>query len=207
MQRVLAISALLIVSASPLPAQNQPPADAATAQNDSNQIYVDYPRNRAGVLVGEKQWTEVANQMPFKTKIAHGIAASLSYGLAPAKLVAEYQGEHASTRTAEPQPILCICHISSLPGSPVLVKLHAKKNARELDGGRMTIAPIVGGSKMADANRTDLIAAEVSQPEPQVWLVRPQTPLDPGEYALMLGTQNMSIFPFTVDVASPPATK
>jgi hypothetical protein len=209
MQRFLVVAGLLIASAFPLPihAQNQPSTNTSTPQTDSNQILVDYPRNRAGVLIGEKQWTEVGNQMPFKTKVGHGIAAGLSYGLVPAKVVAEYQGEHSSTRTAESQPIICICHFSSLPGSPVLVKLHAKKDARELDGGRMTVYPIVGGSKMADANKTDLIAADVSQPEPQVWLVRPQTPLEPGEYALMLGTQNMSIFPFTVEAASPPAIK
>jgi hypothetical protein len=207
MQRFLAISGLLMISTIALPtrAQNQLSPSAPAAQPDSNQITVDYPNNRAGILIGEKQWAEIANQMPFKTKVAHGLAASLSYGLAPAKIVAEYQGERSSTRVVESQPILCVCHFSSIPGSPVLVKLHAKKDSRELDGGRMTVYPIVGGSKLADANKTDLIAAEVSQPEPQVWLIRPQTPLDPGEYALMLGTQNINIFPFTVETASPPA--
>jgi hypothetical protein len=82
--------------------------------------------------------------------------------------------------------------------------LHPKKDARELDGGRMTVYPIVGGSKMADANKTDLIATDVSQPEPQVWLIRPQARLDPGEYALMLGTQNVNIFSFTVETAPAP---
>jgi hypothetical protein len=51
---------------------------------------------------------------------------------------------------------------------------------------------------MADANKSDLIPVEVSQPDSQIWLVRSQIPLEPGEYALMLGTQNLSIFPFTV---------
>ena len=53
-------------------------------------------------------------------------------------------------------------------------------------------------SKMADADKTDLIPADVSHPDPQVWIVRPQFALTPGEYALMLGTQNISIFPFSV---------
>ena len=43
-----------------------------------------------------------------------------------------------------------------------------------------------------------MIAVEVSQPENMVWLVRPLEALPAGEYALMLGTQNMRIFPFTV---------
>ena len=59
------------------------------------------------------------------------------------------------------------------------------------------------GSKISEATKNDLIDVDVSQPENIVWLVRPREALPPGEYALMLGTQNMSIFPFTV--ASPPS--
>jgi len=135
-------------------------------------------------------------------RAARGIAASLSYGLVPAKVVAEYTGEHAPTQIETVRPILCICHMISLPGDPVLVRLHLKKGARELDGGKMIVYPVVGGSKMADANKSDLIPIDVSHPDSQVWLIRPQSPLEPGEYALMLGTQNVSLFPFTTVSAS-----
>ena len=158
----------------------------------------DYPLDRAGVFIQSDQWTAVSNQNPSKTKSAHGLAASLSYGVVPAKLVSEYEGAHASTQVEAGRPIICLCHFVSIPGAPVLVRLHPKKDVRELDGGRMIVYPVVGGSKMVDANKTDLIPADVSRPDPQVWLVRPQSPLEPGEYALMLGTQNVSIFPFTV---------
>jgi hypothetical protein len=67
----------------------------------------------------------------------------------------------------------------------------------------MFVYPVVGNSKMADANKSDLIPADVSRPDPHVWLIRPQAPLPPGEYALMLGTQNISIYPFAV--VPPPA--
>jgi hypothetical protein len=140
--------------------------------------------------------------MPSKTRAAHGLAASLSYGIVPAKVVAEYEGDHASAQVGTGRPILCLCHFVSLPGVPVIVRLHPKKDARELDGGRMFVYPVVGGSKMVDANKTDLISADVSHPDPQVWLIRPQSPLEPGEYALMLGTQNIAIFPFTVVASS-----
>ena len=86
----------------------------------------------------------------------------------------------------------------SLPGEPLLVRLHPKKGTRELDGGKMIVYPVVGGSKLADANKSDLISADVSHPDPQVWLLRSQFPLEPGEYALMLGTQNVIIYPFAV---------
>ncbi len=118
--------------------------------------------------------------------------------LVPAKLVAEYDGEHAPTQVEAGQPTICICQMVSLPGKPVIVRLHSKKGARELNGGKMIVYPVVGGSKMADANKSDLIPIDEQQPNPQIWLVRPQSELPPGEYALMLGTQNMSIFPFTV---------
>ena len=209
MQRFFVVSGLVFVSAISLPirAQNQSSPNGAVAQADNHQISADYPRTRAGVLIEDTQWADVASQTPSKTKAAHGIAAGLSYGLVPAKIVAEYDGEHASTRTRESQPVICICHINSLPGPPVLVRLHSKKGARELNGGKMTVYPIVGGSKTADASKTDLVAADVSQPQPQVWLIRPQALLDPGEYAVMLGTQNINIFPFTVEEVSVPAKK
>ena len=202
----LAIWASCAISASlALSVQAQSSPAPAGQASDGGAVTVDYPANRAGVLIQSGGWSTVANQNPTKTKVAHGLAAGLSYGLAPAKLVAEYDGEHSATQVESAQPVICICHFNSIPGAPVLVRLHPKKGARELDGGRMTVYPVVGGSKMADANKTDLIAADVTQPDPQVWLVRPQSPLEPGEYALMLGTQNISIFPFTVVAESSPS--
>lgn len=170
-------------------------------------LTADYPRSQAGVLMEGAQWvgsewTLLANQNPAKVKTARGLAASMSYGMVQAKIVAEYTGEQAPTRSGTAQPVICICHFQSLPGDPVLVRLHPKKGNRELDGGRMTVYPIVGGSRMADAKSSDLIPADLAHPEPQVWLIRPKMPLEPGEYALMLGTQNMSLFSFSVRAPS-----
>jgi hypothetical protein len=196
MQRVIWASFLLLASSAlfAVHAQNQ----TSPAQAGDKGAPADYPTSRGGIYIQGTEWTLVANQNPTKTKTAHGLAAGLSYGIVPAKLVAEYDGDHASTQTEAAQPTICICHFYSIPGTPVLVRLHPKKGARELDGGRKIVYPVVGGSKMADANKTDLVSADVSQPEPQYWLIRPQSPLEPGEYALMLGTQNISIFPFAV---------
>ncbi len=178
---------------------------AAAAQTEHEQAFIkdgdftaDYPMDRAGIFIQSPDWKDVKNQMPTKTKAAHGIAASLSYGLVPAKVVAEYEGEHAATQATGGQPILCICHIISLPGQPVIVRLHAKKGVREFDGGKMIVYPVVGGSKVADANKSDLIPVEIAHPDPQVWLVRPQMALGAGEYALMLGTQNVALYPFSM---------
>jgi hypothetical protein len=199
MQRTFLFFGFILIASSVLPgihAQNQ------QAPGSGAELTADYPMNQAGVFIQNDPWMVVANQNPAKTRTARGIAASLSYGIVPAKIVAEYDGEHAPTQVETAQPIICICHMISLPGDPVLVRLHAKKGARELDGGRMIVYPVVGGSKMADANKSDLIPADVSHPDSQVWLIRPQSPLQPGEYALMLGTQNISIFPFTIAPAS-----
>jgi hypothetical protein len=195
MQRRTAIVAFFLLAtcaASAIHAQDQPESAAVPA------FTADYPLNRAGILIKDGKWSQVANQSPVKTRAARGFAASLSYGLVPAKVVAVYAGEHAPTRAGVGQPVLCICHMISLPGDPVLVRLHSKKDSRELDGGKMIVYPVVGGAKSADANKSDLIPVDVSHPEENVWLVRPQVTLDPGEYALMLGTQNMSIFAFTI---------
>jgi hypothetical protein len=183
---------LIFSAASISQTQNQPVSGSAPT------LTADYPENQAGVLLEGDPWKALANQMPAKVKTAHGFAASLSYGVVPAKVVAEYDGEHAPTRVEKADPVFCVCHFQSLPGEPALVRLHAKKNARELDGGRMIVYPVVGGAKMADASKSDILPVQVSHPNPQVWLIRATVPLEPGEYALMLGTQNMSIFPFTV---------
>ncbi len=199
MRRVLLVFGFLLMTSSVLPcihAQNQ------QAPGNGPALTADYPTSQAGVFIQNTQWAAVANQFPTKTKVGHGIAASLSYGVVPAKVVSEYAGEHAPTQIETVQPIICMCHFISLPGDPVLVRLHPKKGMRELDGGKMIVYPVVGGSKMADANKSDLIPVDVSHPEPQVWLIRPQAPLQPGEYALMLGTQNLSIFPFEIVPAS-----
>ncbi len=216
---ILFVGPLLIASSalSTLYAQSQPTGSPAgpsqsipvdivkenqQVPGNNPELTADYPMDRAGVFIQGIQWAVVTNQMPTKVKSAHGIAASLSYGMVPVKIVAEYDGVHASTQIEAGRPILCVCHFSSIPGAPVIVRLHLKKGARELDGGRMVVYPIVGNTKMADANKSDIISADVSRPDAQVWLVRPQSPLEPGEYALMLGTQNMAVFPFTI-VAPP----
>jgi hypothetical protein len=154
----------------------------------------DYPKDRTGMLIENSGWTDVPNAHPSKTHVKRGIAASFTYGAVPAVVVAEYEGLHAQVQLAPGRPVLCICHVLSLPGAPALVRLHPKKTFRELDGGRLPVL----GAKISEATKNDLIAVEVSQPENTVWLIRPREALPAGEYALMLGTQNMSIFPFTV---------
>jgi hypothetical protein len=154
----------------------------------------DYPKDQTGVLVENSDWADVPQAFPSKTHVKRGIAASFTYGAVPAVVVAEYEGLHAQVQLPPGRPVLCICHVFSLPGAPTLVRLHPKKNFRELDGGRLPVL----GSKISEATKNDLIAVDVSQPENSVWLVRPREDLPVGEYALMLGNQNMSIFPFTV---------
>jgi len=178
-----------ILSAQTQPASSVIPNSAFTAE---------YPGDRAGILVQNSSWQEIKNETPTKTKTKRGIAASLSYGAAPAKLVAEYEGDHAATQVEIGQLMLCICHLLDLPGEPVIVRLHPKKNSRQLDGGKMIVYPIVGGSKTADASKSDLIPVEIGHPDPHVWLVRSQLSLPVGEYALIVGTQNVNIYPFTV---------
>lgn len=162
----------------------------------SKTVTADYPKDQVGVLIliDDSAWLAAPQVFPSKTHVKRGIAASLTYGAVPATAVAEYDGLHAAVQTVPGRPSFCICHLISLPGAPVIVKLHPKKNSRELDGGRLPVL----GSKMTEATKSDLVEVDVSQPENTVWLVQPREPLPAGEYALMLGTQNMSIFAFSV---------
>jgi hypothetical protein len=205
MTRFLLTGLLIVGFATSAPSVAQQVDVAPAGQTDTGAT-VDYPGNRAGIFIqGPNDWQEVRAQSPMKTKVAHGLAASLSYGLAPAKVVAEYDGEHAMVEVAPGQQTICICRMLSLPGDPVIVELHPKKGARELNGGNLYVLPVVGGSKTADAKKGDLTPVNIEHPDEHVWLIRPQTPLPPGEYALMLGTQNIIIYPFTV--TAPTGTK
>jgi hypothetical protein len=190
--------ALGIVSASPLLTgpQNKTVPDSATATAPT--LTADYPRDQAGILIRGSDWISIPLETPAKTRLKHGLAPAFTYGIAPAAAVSEYQGLHARVQIEPGRPVICICHLISLPGNPAVVRLHPKKDLRELDVGNLHI-----GGKIAEAEKNDLIPINVSQPESTVWLVQPQQALPAGEYALMLGTQNMGIFPFSVAAAGP----
>jgi hypothetical protein len=177
-------------------AQNKTSPDSASATPPT--VTADYPRDRAGLFMQTSDWTSIPSEAPAKIRLKHGFAPALTYGIAPAAAVTDYEGLHARIQIEPGRPVICLCHLISLPGNPALVRLHPKKNLRELDGGNLHI-----GAKIAEAEKTDLIPINISQPESTVWLVQPQQALPAGEYALMLGTQNMSIFPFTVVAANP----
>jgi len=161
----------------------------------------DYPSRQAGVFIRTSDWVSIPNQTPSRTHMKHALAPTFTYGIAPAEGVSEYPGVHAQVGVPPGRPVICICHVLSLPGSPVLVRLHAKKTFRELDVGKVHL-----GSKEGEAERNDLIPTDVSQPESSIWVIQPKEDLPAGEYALMLGTQNVSIFPFTVSAQEAPAT-
>jgi hypothetical protein len=173
----------------------------------------DYPSDKTGIFIRSSSWEPLTEQTPTKARTTRGYADTFSYGTVPAKVVvAEYDGEHATIQVDAGEPTICICNMASLQGQPVIVRLHAKKGARELDGGRTIVYQVNGESKIADADKSDLIPVDQLQQDSHIWrdahiwLIRPQSMLPPGEYALMLGTQNLSIFPFTVaEPAAPTA--
>jgi len=67
-----------------------------------------------------------------------------------------------------------------------------------LDGGKLPIP----GARMAEAGKSDLISADVFHPDSTVWLVQSKEALPEGEYALMLGAQNLAVFPFTISAGA-----
>lgn len=192
--QLMFVAVFILGIGSPLFSQTATPSRPEVASTQPSKFTVEYPKDEIGVLLGSSVWTEVSPVFPARTHAKHSLVSSLTYGAVPAEVVTEYEGLHAEVRLSPGRPVFCVCHIFSIPGTPVIVRLHPKKNSRMLDGGRI---PILGG-KIAEATKSDLVEIDVSQPESTVWLIRPKEALQSGEYALMLGTQNMSIFPFTV---------
>jgi hypothetical protein len=138
----------------------------------------------------------------FKPRISHEKpreawrCSPLTYGAVPATFRSEYPGIHSQAEIHLAKPVICICHFDILPGNPVLVRLHSdtKHDVRVLDGGRL---PVIG-AKVIEAKDSDLLPADLLQPEKSVWLLRPRQELPDGEYALMFGAQNLAIFTFSV---------
>jgi hypothetical protein len=149
------------------------------------------------VLIAGSDWATIDVAMPSKSRAKGGLAQSLSYGAVRGTMVADFSGEHAAVQIKPGRLLICICRLLSITGDPIIVKLHPQKGMRELDGGKL---PIMGG-KMAEAGKSDLIPVDVSHPDNTTWLVRSLDALPEGEYALMLGAQNMAIFPFTISAA------
>lgn len=189
------VTALIAVTIAMSPSFASAQGSTGTSSPKESTFPKDYPTDRPGVFIQGLDWTSIPSAMPSKTHVKHALAAYFSYGAVPAPVVADYDGPHATVEVQPGHPTICICHMISLPGNPTIVKLHPKKKFRELDGGNL---PVLYGSKMIEAKKNDMVPVDVSQAEDTVWLVRPTQDLAAGEYALMLGTQNISIFPFTV---------
>ena len=185
------IIVILVLVASTGPNSTQKKSEPA-----SFGVTADYPSDEAGILIQNGDWVPLGQESPKKTRVKHGVAASLSYGSVPATVLSEYAGSHSKTEVHLKKPVICICHIAVRSGNLVLVRLHpdTKHDTRILDGGRM---PVIG-AKVMEAKDSDVFPVDLLQPEDGVWLIRPTQELLEGEYALMLGAQNLVIFTFSV---------
>jgi hypothetical protein len=186
---ILVLVAVNLAFPGPNPAQQK-------FESASSGFPADYPSDEAGVLIQNGDWLALNPESPKKTRVKHGVVASLTYSSVPATVLSEYAGFHSKAEVHLAKPVICICHFSVLPGNPILVRLHPdpKHDIRVLDGGRM---PVIG-AKVMEAKDSDVFPADLLQPEESVWLLRPRQELPEGEYALMLGSQNLAIFTFSL---------
>jgi hypothetical protein len=171
-------------------AQNKPKQTSRTPST----LVASYPDDALGVMIETSEWTEITEVMPSNTELKRGLAPALTYGIVPATVVAQFDGQHAEVQFTSQRPLICVCRAMSSQATPLLVKLHPKKGYRELYGGKLRLP----GAKIAKATESDIVPSELYQPEERVWLLRPKSALPPGEYALTTSDENLAIFPFTV---------
>src|SRR5258708_1254151 len=81
-----------------------------------------------------------------------------------------------------------------MPAASSLGRRDVKKDWGELGAGRLPVL----GAKIGEGKQSDQVPTEAVQPENACWLLRPREDLPAGEYALLLPTENLSIFPFTI---------
>jgi len=183
----------LLPSAKLARAQGKPSTASLTPSN----FAAGYPNDDASVLV-DSGWVALSQELPSKIRTKRGLVSSLTYGVVPGAIIAEYPGQHAGLQIETHRPVFSICNVPSFAGAPALVRLHPKKDSRELDAGRLPVL----GAKIAEAKQSDQVPTETVQPENGCWLLRPREDLPAGEYALMLATENLGIFAFTIAVPS-----
>jgi hypothetical protein len=179
------------------PLEQKPPSPLVISELD------DEVSDLSGVYVRDSDWGELFDLAPSRVRVKRGVLHAITYGTVPADLVAEYEGPHSQIRVTAGRPVICICHLPPSLAEPVIVKLHISKDTRLLNAGRLPVL----GAKVADAKESDLVPIDLHrQAKNMGWLLQPRVGLPPGEYAVMLGTQNLEIFPFTVtDKAAKPS--
>lgn len=156
------------------------------------------PNQPPGVYIqGADGWHALSSEIPFKTKAAHGFLSSMTEGAVAARIEAEYRGSHAAVQVQGARPTVCVSHMIT-PAQPIIVRLRERKNDRELDGGKIRALPVVGGTKITEAQSSIVVPTTTNKSEYGITLVHPQTNLVPGEYAVMFGPTNVAIFGFGV---------
>jgi hypothetical protein len=187
------VAALILFS--PLPSAQLAPAQdkPGTASPTPSNFPAEYPNDGASVLV-DSGWVALSQEVPSKIRPKRGLVSSLTYGVVPGAIIAEYPGQHAELQIETRSLVFSICNVPAISSAPVLVRLHSKKDSRELDAGKLPAL----GAKIAEAKQSDQVPTEAVQPENACWLMRPREDLPAGEYALMLATENLGIFAFTI---------
>lgn len=191
-------SALLLFSLLPFAQLPRPGEKQAATPPALANFPEQYPDNGVGVLAENSGWLDLSQVSPSKVRTKRGLLGPLTYGVVAAVLVAEYSGRHAKVKVETHRPVFCICNAPADSGVPALVRLQTTKDSRELDGGNLRLP----GAKVGDAKKSSLVPTEIVQPESGCWLVRPREDIPVGEYGVMLGPQNFSIFALTI--ADPP---
>src|SRR6266849_4426407 len=112
----------LLPSAQLAPAQGKPGTASPTPSN----FPAEYPNDDASALV-DSGWVALSQELPSKTRTKRGLVSSLTYGLVPGAIIAEYPGQHAELQIETRRPVFSICNVPSFPGAPALVRLHPKR--------------------------------------------------------------------------------
>jgi hypothetical protein len=159
------------------------------------------PSGKPGIYVhGATGWHLLSQASPSKMKAKHAYLSSLTYGAVGVPMVVEYPGPHAQVQVHTAQAI-CVSHILS-PNAPMIVRLNEKKKIRELDSGTVHASLTGGNGKQGQAETSSIVPTSTDNSDPGVIVLRPTTSLPAGEYAVMLGAQNLAILDFGV-IAAP----
>lgn len=168
-----------------------------TAQQPSPSVllYTERVDDSAEVLIHDSEWKELSQVLPNDPdlQVKNGMISGITWGAVPARLVVRFDGEHADVLVNSRRPTIRISGVS-VSMKLLLVRLHPKRGYRDLVGSRLREP----GAQIAKVDPHDRVAAVISEDGPDAWILRAKEALQPGEYAIMTGKQNLALFPFTI---------
>lgn len=183
------------------------PANASDRQSDASGraptgapgVYIQDASGKEASSPQDTTWRLLTPNMAYKAWVPDSFGTTPHSGALGELQAVAYPGMHAAVQIHAKRPLVCLYRLSSAD-APMLVRLNEdkKKKLRVMGGGGLHVLTIHKATHLATANADEVVSTATLPSTDCLVLLQPQAALLPGEYAVMLGLQNLAIMDFGV---------